>query len=77
MYVPHSPTEGSVSQNFDLGPGYIFMLCRNFEKLFFLYYLRFLSLKFNKDLNQKNETRFPREGRYYGIPKVSYLNSKW
>ena len=28
--VPHSPPEGSVSQNFDLGPGYFFMLCRNF-----------------------------------------------
>ena len=31
-YVPHSPPEGSVSQNIDLGPGYFFMLCRNFIK---------------------------------------------
>ena len=42
-YVPHSPPEGSVSQNFDLGPRSFFMLCRNFGKLFFLYYLRFMS----------------------------------
>ena len=33
--------EGSVSQNFYLGPGYFFMLCRNFGKYFFHYYLRF------------------------------------
>ena len=37
-YVPHSPPEGRVSQNFDLGPRSFFMLCRNFGKLFFLYY---------------------------------------
>ena len=30
-YVPHSPPEGSVSQNFDLGPGYVEIL----EKYFF------------------------------------------
>ena len=33
--------EGSVSQNVDLGPGYFLMLCRNFGKLFFHYYLHF------------------------------------
>ena len=33
--------EGSMSQNFDLGPGYFFMLCRNFGKYFVHYYLRF------------------------------------
>ena len=32
-------TEGSVSQNCGLGPGYFFMLCRNFEKIIFHYYL--------------------------------------
>ena len=42
-YVLHSHPERSVSQNFDLGPGYFFMLCRNFEKIFFHYYLRFMS----------------------------------
>ena len=42
-YVPHSPPEGSVSQNFDLGPGYFLMLCRNVGKIFFHYYLRFMS----------------------------------
>ena len=42
-YVPNSLPEGSVSQNFYLGPGYFFMLCRNFRKRFFLYYLRFMS----------------------------------
>ena len=42
-YVPHSPSEGRVSQNFDLGPDYFFILCRNFGKLFFHYYLRFMS----------------------------------
>ena len=42
-YVPHSPPEGSVSQNFDLGPDYFFMLCRNFGKIFFHCYLRFMS----------------------------------
>ena len=35
--------EGSVSQNFDLGPGLFFMLCRNFGKISFQYYLRFMS----------------------------------
>ena len=35
--------EGSVSQNFDLGPGYFEMLCRNFRKRFFHYYLRLMS----------------------------------
>ena len=41
-YVHHSPPEGSVSQNFDLGPVYFLMLCRNFGKIFFHYYLRFV-----------------------------------
>ena len=35
--------EGSVSQNFDLGLGYFFMLCRNFVKVFFHYFLCFMS----------------------------------
>ena len=30
--------EGSVSQNFDLGFGYSFMLCRKFVKVFFHYF---------------------------------------
>ena len=38
-----SPLEGSVSQNFDLGPGYFFMLCRKFVKVFFHYFLCFMS----------------------------------
>ena len=42
-YVLHTPPEGSVSQNFDLGPSYFFMLCRNFGKIFFHYYLRSMS----------------------------------
>ena len=42
-YVLHSPPEGSVSQNCYLGTGYFFMLCRNFGKIFFHYYLRFMS----------------------------------
>ena len=39
----YNTPEGSLSQNFDLGPGYFLMLCRNFGKLFFHYYLRFIS----------------------------------
>ena len=42
-YVLHSPPEGSVTQNIDLGPGYNFMICRNFGKIFVHYYLRFMS----------------------------------
>ena len=42
-YVLHSPPEGSVSQNFDLGTGYFFMVCRHFGKIFVHYYLRFMS----------------------------------
>ena len=42
-YVLHSPPERSVSQNFDLGLDYFFMLCRNFGKISFHYYLRFMS----------------------------------
>ena len=42
-YVLHSPPEGNISQFFYLGPGYFFMLCRNFMKIFFHYYLRFMS----------------------------------
>ena len=43
-YVPHSPPEESLSQNFDLGPGYFF-LCyvEILEKYVFIYYLRFMS----------------------------------
>ena len=41
--ILYNTPEGSMSQNFDLGPGYFFMLCRNFGKLFFHYYLRFIS----------------------------------
>ena len=67
-YVLHSPPERRKSQNFDLGLGYIFMLCRNFGKIFFHYYLRFMSQKLNKNLHKKNETLFPREERYQGIP---------
>ena len=35
--------EGSLSQNFDLGPGYFFMLCSKFVRVFFHYFLRFIS----------------------------------
>ena len=35
--------EGSVSQNFDLGLGYFFMLCRKFVKVFFHYFSCFIS----------------------------------
>ena len=37
------PLEGSVSQNFDLGLGYFFMLCRKFVKVFFHYFLCYIS----------------------------------
>ena len=54
------------------------MLKPEFENLrIFLYYLRFMSYKFNKGLNQKNETYFSREEGYQDFPKVSYLNSIW
>ena len=42
-----SPLEGSVSQNVDLGPGYFSMLCRKFVKVFFHYFLCFMSYKKN------------------------------
>ena len=35
--------KGSVSQNVDLGLGYFFMLCRKFVKVFFHYFLCFIS----------------------------------
>ena len=35
--------EGSMSQNSNLGPGYFFMLCRKFVKVFFHYFLSFMS----------------------------------
>ena len=35
--------EGSVSQNFDLGSRFFFMLCRNFLNLLFQYFLRFMA----------------------------------
>ena len=37
------PLEGSVSQNFDLGLGYYFMLSRKFVKVFFHYFLCYIS----------------------------------
>ena len=37
------PLEGSLSQNFDLGLSYFFMLCRKFVKVFFFYFLCFIS----------------------------------
>ena len=36
-------TEGSVSQNDDLGFGYFVMLCRKFVNVFFHYFLCFIS----------------------------------
>ena len=42
-YVLCIPLEGSVSQNFDLGLGYFFMLCRKFVKVFFHYFLCYIS----------------------------------
>ena len=42
-YFVDSLPEGSMSQNFDLGLRFFFMLCRNLEKLFFHYYLRLIS----------------------------------
>ena len=44
-YVLHSPPEGSLSQNFDLGPGYYFMLCRNFRIIFFSLLFTFYVIK--------------------------------
>ena len=40
-----SPLEGSMSQNFDLGPGYFFMLCRKFVKVFFSLFFTFYIIK--------------------------------
>ena len=37
--------EGRVSQNCNLGLGYFFMLIRKFVKIFFHYFLCFISLK--------------------------------
>ena len=42
-YHVDSLPEGNLSQNFDLGLRYFFMLCRNLEKLFVHYYLHFIS----------------------------------
>ena len=41
-YLIYSLLEGSVSQNFELGPSYFCMLCRNLEKIFFHYFLHFI-----------------------------------
>ena len=38
-----SPLEENVSQNFNLGPRYLFMLCRKFVKVLFHYFLCFMS----------------------------------
>ena len=35
----------SLSQNFDLGPRYVFMLCRKFRKSFFTYFLTYHLIK--------------------------------
>ena len=35
----------SLSQNFDLGPRYFFMLCRKFRKSFFTYFLTYHLIK--------------------------------
>ena len=37
--------EGSVSQNFDLGLGYSFMLCRKFVKVFLHCFFMFYTIK--------------------------------
>ena len=42
-YVPCILLEESVSQNFDLGPGYFFMLCIKFVNIFFHYFLCFMT----------------------------------
>ena len=36
-------SEGSVSQNCNLGSRFFFMLCRNFFNLIFQYFLRFIA----------------------------------
>ena len=40
-----TPPEGSVSQNFDLGSRYLFMLCRNFKNSFFSLFFTFYGIK--------------------------------
>ena len=40
--VPNNPPQEYISQNYDIGPGLFFVLCRHFNKLFFHYYLRFI-----------------------------------
>ena len=42
-YVLWILLEGCVSQNFDLDPSYLFMLCRTFVNIFFHYFLCFMS----------------------------------
>ena len=50
-----------MSQNFDLGPGFIFygIKHKNSEKIFLQIF--YITLQMNQDLNQNVETSFPRE----------------
>ena len=50
-----------MSQNFDLGPRYVFVIqnINNREKIFFQNF--YITSKNNQDLNQNFETRFPRD----------------
>ena len=56
-YVPYSPPEGSVSQNFDLGPCVIFLSYVEYlENDFFHYYLRFVTKNQQKPKLKKLDT---------------------
>ena len=59
-----------MSQNFDLGLGFIFMMqnIKKGEKIFL--HIFYITLKNNQDLNQNFETCFPRE--YYREHALSF-----
>ena len=53
-----------MSQKFDFGPSYFFLVCRNLGKDLLHCYLRFISKKCIKDLNQNVDTSLPQDKRY-------------
>ena len=52
-YDVYSLLEGSMSQNFDLGPSYFFMLCRNLD--FFVFSLLFMFYIIKMELGPKSK----------------------
>ena len=65
-----------MSQNFDLIPNFLFMLCTHFGEIFFQLLFTFYVIKIEQRPKLKKMRHFSWEELYKGIPQVSKVNLK-